>query len=156
MRISVARAAVYAHHRPKVLDTATEHLWMDQGIQTFRMMLIPHQGTWQESNIPRIAEEFSAPLLTIYQGIHGGALPKSNSFLSVDSPNVIITAIKNAEDNDDLIIRCVELAGKEITTTLNTGFNKRSWNGKFNPFEIKTLRINRKSGVVKEVNLLEE
>ena len=156
MRISVARAAVYAHHRPKVLDTTTEHLWMDQGIQTFRMMLIPHQGTWQESNILRIAEEFSAPLLTIYQGIHGGALPKSNSFLSVDSTNVIVTAIKNAEDNDDLIVRCVELAGKETSTTLNTGFNKRSWNGKFNPFEIKTLRINRKSGAVKEVNLLEE
>lgn len=156
MRISVARAAVYAHHNPKVLDPKNEYLWMDQGIQTFRMMLVPHQGTWQESNILRIAEEFSAPSLAIYQGIHGGTLPKSNSLLSVDAPNVVVTAIKNAENGDDLIVRCVELAGKETTASLIFGFNNRNWNGTFGPCEIKTLRINRKSGAVKEVNLLEE
>ena len=42
LRISVARSAVYAHHNPRVLDMNAEHLWMDQGIQTFRMLLVPH------------------------------------------------------------------------------------------------------------------
>ncbi len=156
MRISVARSAVYAHHNPRVLDLNAEHLWMDQGIQTFRMMLVPHKESWKESNIVRIAEEFSAPSLAIYQGIHGGSLSKSNSFLSVDSPNVVVTAIKNAESDDDLIVRCVELAGKETSAQINFGFNNRNWSGTFTPCEIKTLRISRKSGAVKEVNLLEE
>ncbi len=156
MRISVARAAVYAHHNPKVLDLKNEYYWMDQGIQTFRMMLVPHQGSWQESNIVRIAEEFSAQPLVIYQGIHGGTLPKANSLLSVDAPNVVVTAIKNAEDDDDLIIRCVELTGKATSVNLKFGFNGRQWSGNFTPSEIKTLRISRKSGTLKEVNLLEE
>lgn len=156
MRISVARSAVYAHHNPKVLDLKNEYYWMDQGIQTFKMMLVPHQGSWQESNIVRIAEEFSAQPLVIYQGIHGGTLPKSNSLLSVDAPNVVVTSVKNAEDNDDLIVRCVELAGKASSANLKFGFNDKQWSGSFTPSEIKTLRVNRKSGTIKEVNLLEE
>jgi alpha-mannosidase len=156
MRISIARSAVYAHHNPKVLDLKNEYHWMDQGIQTFRLLLVPHTGSWKENNIVRIAEEFSAQPLVIYQGIHGGSLPKANSLLSVDAPNVVVSSIKNAEDNDDLIIRCVELTGKETTANLNFGFSGHNWNGKFGASEIKSLRVSRKTGAVKEVNLLEE
>ncbi|MGV8139909.1 MAG: alpha-mannosidase [Mangrovibacterium sp.] len=156
LRISVVRSAVYAHHNPKVLDMNAEHLWMDQGIQTFRMMLVPHLGTWEENNIPRLAEEFSAQPVAIYQGIHGGSLPKSGSFLSVDTPSVIVSAIKQSEEGDDMIIRCVEAAGKSALATLDLGFAGRKWKGRFSPFEIKSLRIAKKSGEIKEVDLLEE
>ncbi len=156
LRISVVRSAVYAHHNPKVLDMNAEHLWMDQGIQTFRMMLVPHLGTWEENNIPRLAEEFSAQPVAIYQGIHGGSLPKSGSFLSVDTPSVIVSAVKQSEEGDDVIIRCVEVAGKSVLATLDLGFAGRKWKGRFSPFEIKSLRITKKSGEIKEVDLLEE
>lgn len=156
MRISVARSAVYAHHNPKVLDMKVEHLWMDQGIQTFRLMLVPHAGTWQESNMVRIAEEFMAPFVPIYQGIHRGTMPKSGSFLAVDASNVIVSAIKQAEEGEDLIIRCVETNGVAVTAKLELGFAKRKWSGSFRPYEIKTLRMNAKSGNIKVVNLLEE
>jgi alpha-mannosidase len=82
MRISIARSAVYAHHNPKVLDMKAEHIWMDQGIQTFRMLLVPHKDTWKACNIPGIAEEFIAPSVMIYQGIHGGKMAKAGSFLN--------------------------------------------------------------------------
>jgi len=156
MRISVARSAVYAHHNPRVLDMKQEHLWMDQGIQTFRMMVVPHKGTWKESNIVRTAEEFSTPPLVIYQGIHGGSLPKSDSYLSVDAPNVIITAIKYSEDGNEIIIRCLETFGKQASATPYLGFLAGKWKGFFNPFEIKSLRVNPRSGKIEEVNLLEE
>ncbi|MEN6453464.1 MAG: glycoside hydrolase family 38 C-terminal domain-containing protein [Prolixibacteraceae bacterium] len=156
LRISVVRSAVYAHHNPKVLDMNAEHLWMDQGIQTFRMMLVPHLGTWEENNIPRLAEEFSAQPVVIYQGLHGGSLPKSGSFLSVDTPSVIVSAVKQSEEGNDVIIRCVEAAGKSALATLDLGFAGRKWKGKFSPFEIRSLRIAKKSGEIKEVDLLEE
>jgi len=156
MRISVARSAVYAHHNPKVLDMKAEHLWMDQGIQTFRILLVPHSDTWKKSNIPRITEEFSSPSLAIYQGIHGGSKPKSASFLSVDVPNVIVTAIKLSEVGDDIIIRCVETCSSATKATIDLRFLGQKWSGDFRPSEIKTIRINRNSGAVKEVNLLEE
>jgi alpha-mannosidase len=156
MRISVARSAVYAHHNPKVLDMKAEHLWMDQGIQTFRMLLVPHRETWKKSNTVRTAEEFISPSVLIYQGIHGGKKPKTGSFLSVDAPNVIVSSVKISETGDDLIIRCVESVGLAAEVTIDLRFAGRKWTGNFKPCEIKTLRLNQKTGNIKEVNLLEE
>ncbi|MFA5819852.1 MAG: glycoside hydrolase family 38 C-terminal domain-containing protein [Bacteroidales bacterium] len=156
MRISIARSAVYAHHNPKVLDMKAEHLWMDQGIQTFRMLVVPHKGTWKESNIVRITEEFITPSVVIYQGIHGGTMPKAGSFLAVDAPNVVVSAIKLSENGEDIIIRCVETFGLTTAATLDLRFADRKWTGNFRPCEIKTLRLDKKTGDIKEVNLLEE
>jgi len=156
LRISVVRSAVYAHHIPRVLDMKAEHIWQDQGIQTFRMILIPHKDNWQEANITRIAEEFIAPPVLIYQGVHSGTLPGADSFLEIDAKNVIISSVKLAESNDDLIFRCVEAAGRKTTANVNLKFAKLIWKGTFRPCEIKTLRLDRQTGSIKEVNLLEE
>ncbi|HBC77830.1 MAG TPA: alpha-mannosidase [Bacteroidales bacterium] len=156
IRLSVIRSAVYAHHNPRVLDMNAEHIWQDQGIHTFRMLLVPHPDTWQEMNIPRMAEEFLSPAVIIYQGIHGGSFPKAGSFLTVDSENIIISAIKKSEEGDDLIIRCIETTGSETSATVDFPFIKRKWTGSFRPCEIKSLRLNCSTRDVKEVNLLEE
>lgn len=156
MRVSVARSAVFAHHVPKKLDDETEYYWMDQGIQTFRMLLVPHKGNWKENNIPRIAEEFMSPLIPVYQGIHGGSMPKTDSFLAVDSPGIVITAIKKAEKSGDIIFRCVETLGEAVAATVDMPFLHAKWRGNFRPCEIKSLSVNTKTGAVKEVNLLEE
>jgi alpha-mannosidase len=156
LRISVVRSAVYAHHNPKVLDMKAEHLWMDQGIQTFRLLLVPHADTWKKANIPRIAEEFISPAVAIYQGIHGGKMPKSASFLSVDVPNVIVTAVKLSESGEDIIVRLVETCATAAKATIDLRFAGNKWSGDYRPCEIKTLRVNRTSGAIKEVNLLEE
>jgi alpha-mannosidase len=129
---------------------------MDQGVQTFRMLLMPHAGGWQEAQVVRAAEELVEPAAVIYQGIHPGTRPESGSFLSVDSPNIIVSAVKQAEDGDDTIIRCFEATGRQTTATITLGFAHTSWSGSFHAFEIKTLRINRKSNAVTEVNILEQ
>lgn len=156
LRISVARSAVYAHHNPRVLDMNAEHIWQDQGIQTFRMMLVPHRDTWKEAGIPRIAEEFMAPPVVIYQGIHGGTIPKSGSFLSAEPDNIVISAVKLAEEGDDLIIRCVETKGRSVEAVIDLRFAGKKWTGNIRAYEIKSLRLNRKTGEIREVNLLEE
>jgi alpha-mannosidase len=156
LRLSIARSAVYAHHNPKALDMNAEHIWQDQGIQTFRMLLVPHLDTWKKNNISRIAEEFISPLLMIYQGIHGGTMPKSGSFLSADAENIVVSSVKLAEEGDDLILRCVETSGLETIATIDLRFAGRKWKGSFRQFEIKTLRMNRATKEIREVNLLEE
>ena len=156
IRISVIRSAVYAHHNPRVLDMNAEHIWQDQGIHTFRIQLVPHRDTWQKSNIARKAEEFLSPAVVIYQGIHDGSMPKAGSFLSVDNENIIVSAIKQSEDGEDLIIRCIETSGSETSATFDFSFLKRKWTGNFKPCEIKSLRLNCKTRDVNEVNLLEE
>ncbi|QGY47019.1 twin-arginine translocation signal domain-containing protein [Maribellus comscasis] len=155
-RISVARSAVFAHHRPKELNPENEYRWMDQGIHTFRMLLVPHSDSWKENNVAMTAEEFMAPPICIYQGIHGGELPKSDSFLKVDKTNIIVTSIKQAEDNSDIIVRCVESSGVPTTASIDLIFAASKWSGKFRACEIKSLRLNSHSGKVNEVNVLEE
>ncbi len=156
MRISVLRSAVYAHHNPRVLDMNTEHIWMDQGIHSFRMVLVPHKDSWKENNITRKAEELSSSPVIIYQGIHNGKLARSGSLLSCATPEIIITAIKMSESGNDLIIRCVESSGKPISGTIDLTFAGIKWSGNFRPFEIKTLRFSNENRRIKEVNLLEE
>jgi alpha-mannosidase len=67
-----------------------------------------------------------------------------------------VAAIKLAENNNDIILRCVETEGLDCMANLDLRFSGTKWQGKFRPFEIKTLRMNRKSRQIREVNLLEE
>ena len=156
MRISITRGAVFAQHRPRQLEPNGEYIWQDQGMQTFRLLLVPHTGAWQDAGIVRMAEEFTAPIPVIYQGIHPGNRPLSASFLSVDAPNVVVSVVKKSEDGDDLIVRCYETAGRQVTANLDLGLVNRHWTGSFRPLEIKTLRVPLNGGEIREVNVLEE
>ena len=156
MRISVVRGAVYAQHDPHKLDPQGVYVWQDQGRQEFRLLLEPHTGTWQDAGVVRTAEEFTAPVPVIYQGIHPGHRPLTASFLAVDAPNVVVSVVKKAEEGDDLIVRCYETSGRAAEATLDLGLVKRRWSGRFRPFEIKTLRVPLTGGEIREVNLLEE
>ena len=159
MRITVSRSAPYAHHGPGTLanmDPDNKAYWQDQGIQTMRLLLTPHKGSWQDINAPHIAEEFIAPPAVIYQGIHGGKLSKSGSYLSVDAPNVILSALKYSETGNAGIIRLVETMGKDTAVTLRFPSVDFQWKGNIKAFEIKTLRIDPQSGNISIVNLLEE
>jgi len=155
MRISITRGAVFAQHRPRQLEPNGEYIWQDQGMQTFRLLLVPHTGAWQDAGIVRMAEEFTAPIPVIYQGIHPGNRPLSASFLSVDAPNIVVSVVKKSEDGDDLIVRCYETAGRQVTANLDLGLVNRRWTGSFRPLEIKTLRVPIAGGEIREVNLLE-
>lgn len=156
LRVSVARSAVYAHHNPRVLDIKAEHLWMDQGIQTFRILIVPHTGYWKENKTLRTTEEFIAPALFVYQGIHDGKMPKTGSFLAAHPGNIIVSAIKLSESGDDIIIRCIETSGMQSEALVDLRFAGKKWKGSFRPYEIKTLRMNKNEDKIKEVNLLEE
>ena len=67
----------------------------------------------------------------------------------------MISAVKKAEDNDDIIVRAYETDGKPSRATVDLRFAKTRWSGEFRPYEIKTLRVNPHKGTVSEVNLLE-
>jgi alpha-mannosidase len=115
------------------------------------MLLVPHAAGWREAGIVRMAEEFTAPVPILYQGIHPGSRPASASFLSMDVPNVAVSTLKQAEDGDDLIVRCYESEGRATTATLDLALVNRRWTGMFRP-----LRVPRAGGEIREVNVLEQ
>jgi alpha-mannosidase len=155
LRVSIVRSPVFAQFQ-RELKPDGEYMWQDQGRQTFRLLLVPHTAGWREAGIVRMAEEFTAPVPVLYQGIHPGSRPASASFLSVDARDIVVTAVKKAEDGDDLIVRCYETEGRATTATFDMGIVGRRWTGTFRPLEIKTLRVPRAGGEIREVNVLEQ
>jgi hypothetical protein len=55
------------------------------------------------------------PAAGVVTTAHAGSLPAEHSFASVSPDNVVLTAVKKAEDANGLIFRVYEWAGKETT-----------------------------------------
>jgi alpha-mannosidase len=87
----------------------------DRGRQQFHYALYPHAGTWKDALTMRRGWEYDYPLQAVVTTSHSGSLPAQHSFASVGPDNVILTAVKKAEDANALIFRAYEWAGKETT-----------------------------------------
>ena len=85
----------------------------DRGHHHFRYALYPHQGTWKEALSVRHGWEFNYPLTAVTTIAHPGLLPAVYSFASVAPENLVLTAMKKAEDANALILRAYEWAGKD-------------------------------------------
>ena len=90
----------------------------DQGPHHFSYALYPHGGDWKQALTVRRGYEFNYKLKAMQVEAHSGAMAARHSFVSVQSENVVLTAVKKAEDSDALIIRMYEWAGKTGTVTL--------------------------------------
>jgi alpha-mannosidase len=87
----------------------------DQGEHHFHYALYPHAGTWKDALTVRHGWEYDYPLQAVVTTAHAGSLPPEHSFASVSPDNVVLTAVKKAEDANALIFRVYEWAGKETT-----------------------------------------
>ena len=87
----------------------------DRGHHHFHYALYPHAGTWQQALTVRHGWEYNYPLTAVVTTAHAGELPASHSFVSVSPENVVLTAVKKAEDTNGLIFRVYEWAGKNAT-----------------------------------------
>jgi alpha-mannosidase len=87
----------------------------DQGHHHFHYALYPHAGTWKDALTVRHGWEYDYPLQAVVTTAHAGSLPAEHSFASVSPENVVLTAVKKAEDANGLIFRVYEWAGKDTT-----------------------------------------
>jgi len=84
----------------------------DEGKHYFTYSLLPHRGDWRQGGAVPRAYELNVPLIALVEPPHGGERPPRWSFVSSDSPNVIIDAVKKAEDGDEIVIRLYEAYGQ--------------------------------------------
>jgi alpha-mannosidase len=90
----------------------------DEGHHEFTYSLYPHGGTWSEAQTVRRADELNYQLFTLQLEKHQGALAAQHSFLQLEPDNVVLTALKKAEDGDGLVLRFYEWAGTEADVRL--------------------------------------
>ncbi len=92
----------------------------DEGRHEFTYALYPHGADWKHAATPRRGYELNYPLIPIFVGVsHAGRLPPTYSFARLDADNVTLTAIKKAEDDDALVFRFFEWAGRAAQVRLH-------------------------------------
>ncbi len=85
-----------------------------QGRHVFKYAVLAHEGDYRQGTSHVYAERFNAPLRVVQSCRHKGAQPQRKSFLSVDNPDFVVTALKRAEYSDDFILRGFNAVDKGI------------------------------------------
>lgn len=156
MNLTVLKNSVFAHHDPKELEEGVEYPYVDDGIQEFTYILMPHEGSWKDADVVKHARELNQKPTVVIETFHEGKQPQRQSFLELVSSHVIISAVKEAEDEDGLIIRAYETKKQQGDALLRIPFLNREEVFNFTPCEIKTIKVPYdKEKAVCEVNMLE-
>ncbi len=140
----------------------------DRGTHEFTYSLFPHPGDYRAGGVIRAAYELNVPMRAALEKRHGGAAPPTGSLLSVEDPNVVVEAVKPAEDGDGrIIVRFYDAWGRRGAARLRFGFeleearavdllerptrlfpvrriDAREIEVPYGPFSIRTIAVRRK------------
>ena len=90
----------------------------DEGHHEFTYSLYPHGGNWRDAQTVRRGYELNYKLIAMRAQKHGGTLPGEHSLVRIEPDDVVLTAIKKSEDDDSLVLRFYEWAGREADVKL--------------------------------------
>ena len=127
---------------------------------TFEYALQLHDGDWRQAETYKQAQEFyHLPIATQAEG--NGDLAPELSFIEISPNNLILSALKKAEDSDEVILRFFETRGEATIARVKVfreikravlvdllekedkeiPFTRRGFTLQVNPFEIVTLKL---------------
>jgi alpha-mannosidase len=89
----------------------------DQGRHELTYALMPHPGDFRLAGVIEAAEDLNSPLVVVNSDLLPGT---SRSLVEVDTPQVIVEAIKPAEDSDAVIVRLYEAWGRACGARVRT------------------------------------
>ncbi|TMG70899.1 MAG: alpha-mannosidase, partial [Chloroflexi bacterium] len=89
----------------------------DQGMHAFTYALMPHPGDFRQAGVIQAAEDLNSPLRVVPTNLPAGT---SRSLVEVDTPQVVVEAIKRAEDSEAVIVRLYEAWGRSCTARIRT------------------------------------
>lgn len=102
-------------HTPAVSTSYTDQSTLDLGQHRLTYAIAPHAGSWVSGQIPQRAARLNQPLAAFQSAKHPGGLGNEYSFVRVDTPQVLVKAIKKAQRSNDLIVRVQELYGQSAS-----------------------------------------
>src|SRR5260370_27570059 len=89
----------------------------DFGGHEFRYAWMRHQGDVRTAGVIEAAEDLNSPLLAAHGSLAAGL---SRALVEIDTRQVIVEAIKRAEDSDATIVRLYEAWGVPCKARLRT------------------------------------
>ncbi len=128
----------------------------DKGVHSFTYSLLVHEGAFSAQTVIRPAYEMNYPVAVAM----GTSRLPDGSLLCLDADNIIVEALKNAEDGKGIIVRLYEAEGTHANCSFRYGSECEIFEANmledigerlpvcdrevklcFKPFEIKTLYI---------------
>lgn len=153
LRVIVARSCAYLDHYGKnARDDEME--FIDKGEQEFNFILFPHTDN-ATADITNSGKVLNMPPVLIQETHHDGILPQEYSALELDKKNISISALKNSENNDGLVIRLCETTGVSTTATVNFKAINKNFELKFTANEVKTIKLTS-DGNAEEILIIEQ
>ena len=123
------------------------------GVSAWRRRLVMGLSA---AGVVRLAAELNQPPFALIETVHDGPLPQRRSFAADGAGDAVVTVLKRAEDDDALVVRAFESAGRGGRARIELPLLDRVVDTDFGPHEIKTFRVPRDPGdPIAEVNLLE-
>ena len=93
--------------------------YLQEGDHAYRFSIFSHDPGWQKGYKLGIqANHLLVPVVSPASN-HDATLPEEKSFFSVSAGNVLVSTIKKCEDDDSVIVRLVEIEGKDADVQLN-------------------------------------
>ncbi len=89
----------------------------DQGRHQFTYALMPHPGGFREAGVIEASEDLNAPLRAVFSNLPDGV---ARSLVEVDTRQVIVEAVKRAEDSNATIVRLYEAWGRPCHARIKT------------------------------------
>lgn len=83
--------------------------------------VLPHQGTWKEANVVGEAYLLNNPMRAVAPVKLNNNLPDRFSTVTHDHRNIMLGAVKKAEDSDGTVIRLYEFENTKTNVTLRLG-----------------------------------
>ena len=88
------------------------------GERVFEYSIIPHTGSWHESRIHKLAQEYAVYPIAHEDLPHRGELPTEKSFLEVEGDPLIVSTFKKSEEGEDVVVRLYNPSSKYVRATL--------------------------------------
>jgi alpha-mannosidase len=108
-------------HTPGVFESwnwVGDQKSQDMGRHQFKFAVAGHKGDWRDGGAVWQAAKLNQPAMVFITASHTGNLGKTYSLLSINTknttnPQIKVTAIKQADNSDETVIRVQELWGKQ-------------------------------------------
>ncbi len=132
----------------------------DEGINTFRYSLYPHAGNWRDADTVKLAFQENISLKPSFIKGNGGN-DTGHSFGFISKDNIILDAVKQAQDGNGIIVRVYESETKRTKVEMEFEFdyskviecnlmecdeteipvNGKKFSTTLKPHEVKTFRL---------------
>jgi alpha-mannosidase len=140
--LSVLRSAAYCHERGfKIEAGGPARKFADIGVHEVQLLVTVGKARDVREILPGLADWLSAPPAVYAHLPFGEYTSVYEPLLSLTPKHVRLLACKRSWDGKALIVRLQEAAGFKTRAVLKLFAPERRYSLAFNPFEIKTIRI---------------